>query len=372
MRARLEALPIELLRLIADFISVTNYKGDDGWQEYKEKRRIYRNLYPLACTNRYFNHVFEPYLYQWDLKQGKHRRAVAWGVRELSFGTLERAIAAGFDFSDEEMMIEELWVYPKFPLCRAVFPGCESMVEWLLEHGAKANPPSESKVFTGLPYPAIHIEAAALYHATGDPLNETAAMILLDHGATIFFFSPVGGLPEFIEPGKEHWIRTALHLAAALGWTTVVERILEDVVLHDYVDYRDRDDQTPLSIAAAGCSVRSNAGAMEVLLRHGADPFATFDDVRSPLILAAEQGHKDHIAVLLRYASRDHSKARLFSHQSLWDLMQALDRRIDSFYGPVDCNAILSEFVKFGANFDTPPPPYMGGRTHGESLTLLA
>lgn len=365
MGARLEALPIELLRLIVDFISVNEYKGVWGpWGEEQEHEVISRTLAALACTNRRFNQVFELYLYRWDAKQGYRRRAIGWAMRRFSFGTLERAMAAGFDLNDEEE-IPAGWGLFEPPLCRAVSVGREPMLEWLLEHGAKTNPLSQSRVVKGLPYPAIRKGAAALFRAIRESMNEEAAMILLDHGATSFFVDHL----EEPKPGEEDWIETALHGVAAFGWTTVLERILEDPVLHDYIDYRDVDDHTPLSIAAEWES-SSNAGAMEVLLRHGADPFATFNDVRSPLILAAELGHADHITVLLRYASEDHSKARLFSHQSLWDLMQALDRRIGSFYGPVDCNAILSEFVKYGADFDNPPPPYKGGRIHGKSFTL--
>jgi ankyrin len=91
---------------------------------------------------------------------------------------------------------------------------------------------------------------------------------------------------------QDRWEQTALHLAASVGDTDIVERLLAG---HANIEARDSWGQTPLMVASA-------AGQMEAvmsLLEHGASITTANNNGATALHVAAEQGHIEIIGLLI-------------------------------------------------------------------------
>lgn len=112
--------------------------------------------------------------------------------------------------------------------------------------------------------------------------QEPCALYLLDHGADAKLSDLHGN--------------TALHLAAAKGSTTLVQRLLDH---HTDLEAQNQDGSTPLMIA-----VSENGREMtEFLLKKGASVHVTDKAGRTPLLIAACHRNWDLASLLLSYGS---------------------------------------------------------------------
>lgn len=364
--ARLGALPVELLRLIADFISedASNFVDEESEMECTELEMnisaipwegAFNDLAALALTNRFFNQVFEPLLYQWDINRVDGLHAVFWAIRSQSLGTLKKAQASGLDFGSV-LSWSSRWGRP---LERAVPCSDDeptfAVLKWLLENGAKPTPSCLAREMEhkGVRYPASDRSQSVLYEAIR-MRNERAALLLLDHGAPIFFKEP---REHSHERNKRH---TAVHEAARKGCVRVVERLLRDGPVG--FDCLDSEDQTPLMCAVASGSHYPNGEVIKSLLQHGADPLLRSDGSRCALEMALLQDDRPQDLFDLLHTMQEASDNPSFSHFSLWKLLSVPNWRLKSLLpgeNPNDYPAMnLSVFVKLGADFNNPPPPY--------------
>ncbi|KAI0170805.1 ankyrin repeat-containing domain protein [Pestalotiopsis sp. NC0098] len=372
--ARLDTLPIELLQIIAEYISADTLElvddsddDSDAWLYVGPERGrtpletsistipwegAICDLAALALTNRFFNQLFEPLLYQWDMYGDERPQAVHWAIKHQSLGTLKRAQAAGLDFGS----ITSLFKHWGSPLQQALLYSDDhtlTILKWLLENGVDPNPCCSARKIEGVPYPASDASKSALCRAI-EGHHEKAALLLLDHGAAIFFT----GRQE--DPDDRIVIDTALHKAAKSGCVRVVERLLKDGPLR--VDDLNSNGHTPLMCAAGTWS--SRVKITRLLLQHGANPLSRPEGVHSALSMAMQCFHVRNVFTLLQHARQDPSNTEMFSHASLWELLSMLNWRLvrspghGSHQGFSQVTAILSVFVKLGADFNNPPPPY--------------
>ncbi|ETS74565.1 hypothetical protein PFICI_13049 [Pestalotiopsis fici W106-1] len=366
--ARFDLLPVELLRIIGHSVAgeaIVGVRNKRNLKVPRAPRAIgYGNgdLAALARTNRRFNQVFEPLLYQWDAQQIDGGSAVIWALDNMSMGTLERSLASGFDFNSDlatwwDGMDDEIC---DFAIFHAVQAGREPMLKWLLEHGAKPDL-CEPLEIANLPLPVSYEQRSALSMAMDPPGNEEAALILLDYGARVL-------LAEEWDVGQDLSITSALHEAVRNDFTRVVERLLRDGTIP--VNHRDSDNMSALELAAR--EISPNSAMIELLLRYGADPIRD-DETRSPtaVCLAFAVGNPDNIAPLLRHITKDPSNKDFFSHNLLWILLNMVTDRpmsmaFGSDAGPSQYKSIVSKLVEFGADFNNPPPPYAPQHEHGK------
>ncbi|KAI4597526.1 hypothetical protein KJ359_004228 [Pestalotiopsis sp. 9143b] len=309
--ARLETLPIELLRLIADFVvanAIPNNietKGPFRW--------AYCDLAALALTNQEFNRIFEPLLYQWDEQQDECH-SISWAVQSDEIGTLERALASGFDFN---RTLHTLSARRDLPGYNDVIVGislgtyADHILKWLLEHGTKPEP-FEPRTLETLPHPASYERESPLFQSFGFCHNQEVALILLQCGAR----------PFFIQPNVTSY-KHALGEAARAGFERVVEQLLQDGTFQ--WAFLDGNGCTALDHAVE--ATFPNTAVIEVLLRHGASDFRRKEsglgnamsprDLYNGLLLQAFQGgHVDNVVALLRNIN-EHDPD-FYSQKSLW------------------------------------------------------
>lgn len=284
-------------------------------------------------------------------------RAVYWAIKHQSLGTLKRAQASGVDFGG----ITSLSSHWGSPLELALLYSNDdtlTIFKWLLENGSDPNPSCSAREIKGVPYPVSDASESALCKAIGGH-HEKAALLLLDHGAAVFFTEPQE------EPDDRIVIDTALHEAAKSGCLRVVERLLKDGPL-GFGDL-DSNGHTPL-MCAAGTWSSSRVKITRLLLQHGANPLWRPKGVHSALSMAMQCCHVRNVFTLLQHARQDSSNTELFSHASLWELLSLPAWRLvrtpghGSHQGFSHVAAILSVFVKLGADFNNPPPPYASGQ----------
>ncbi|KAK6200707.1 hypothetical protein LQW54_009588 [Pestalotiopsis sp. IQ-011] len=313
------------------------------------------DLAALSLTDRYLHRVFNPLLYQWDRDHAT--RAVSWAIRRNSLATLEKALSLGLDvnakiypFSREE---EAGWEDEKYrrlrPIEQALRKGSEASLEWLLKHGATVDGP----VVEGFPHRTTD-EYSALLLAQKQYKNEDAALILLDHGASVFF------------AGEKYWddddddievspVETALHNAAELGHARVVERLLLEHTID--INVRDTCGMTPLCLAVG--RPEDSTAIVELLFQHGAS--SPEEHMLPQMLLTC---HPQNLAFLAR-TQTDYPRDLL--HNCLIELGSRLEAMHP--YGEVptyddipswaqDVVAILSKLVESGADFNYPPPRY--------------
>lgn len=221
------------------------------------------DLGALSLTNRYLHRVFNPLLWRWS--RDHTNLAVSWAIGQNSLETLDKAWTLGLDvnakvysFSPRE---EGGRGGPLRMVEQALRKGYEASLEWLLKHGATMDGP----IVEGYPYRTTD-DSSALSLAQMHYRNEDAALILLDHGANVFF------------AGKKYWeddddilvspVETALHNAAGRGHARVVERLLLEHTID--INMRNTDGMTPLCLAVE--RREDSTAIIELLFLHGADP----------------------------------------------------------------------------------------------------
>lgn len=317
------------------------------------------DLAALSLTNRYLHRVFNPLLYQWDRDHAT--RAVSWAIRRNSLATLEKALSLGLDvnakiypFSREE---EEEWEDEGYrrlrPIEEALRKGSEASLEWLLKHGATMDGP----IVEGFPYRTTD-ESSAVLLAQKRHKNEAAVLILLDHGASVFF------------AGEKYWddlddvevspVETALHNAAELGHARVVQRLLLEHTID--INMRDTVGMTPLCRAVS--RAEDSTAIIELLFQHGASP--PEQRMLPHMLLVC---HPQNLAFLAR-TQTDYDRELL--HNCLIELSSRLEGTHsygEAIYNEAtsydqippraqDVFALLSKLVESGADFNYPPPRY--------------
>lgn len=301
----------------------------------------------LSLTNRYLHRVFNPLLYRWSRENTA--RAVSWAIRRNSLATLDKAFSFGLDVNAKIYMspLQDEWpragrAGPFRMVEQALRKGCEASLEWLLKHGATMDGP----IVEGFPYHTTD-DSSALSLAQVHYRNEDAALILLDHGANVFF------------AGEKYWddeddvevspIDSALHNAADRGHTRVVKRLLLEHTID--INMRNELGMTPLYLAARNSD--DSTAIIELLFQHGASPP---EQHMLPQMLPF--CHPQNLALLLpAYTEypRDFLRkclVKLNSHIRSLCLYDRLPQRGQEIF------ALLSKLVEFGADFNYPPPCY--------------
>lgn len=396
--ACLEALPIELLHLIADYVTAdTNDPANTPYKLPSALNYLGKSISPsqmgltcdlaaLSLTNRYFHQIFDVLLYQWARDHGGY--TVCWAVLNRSFRTIEKALSSGFDLDSEVATLrrrhdELVFSDSRRPLDLAILEGRPDVVKWLLEHGARTD--SESSILVD-PYRtgdtnlrASEMDTAALCQAIYGlgTYNAEIAMMLIDHGALLYFAEPDEDTDEL------YLACTALHVAIRASRPDILEKLLLDGSIK--IDAPDSDGLTPLEVTASMSD--SMTPVINMLLKYGADPFP------ESLDLAIESGHVDHVLLLLQVIAdsmspkpisnadsdkEPHPAAHGWSHLFLYNVIECLDNRFregDSWHnscGPEDARTILAKLVELGADFNNPPGPwYDPGGVHGKSFLVM-
>ncbi|OJD32227.1 ankyrin repeat protein [Diplodia corticola] len=183
------------------------------------------------------------------------------------------------------------------PLHSAAEAGKFGMVQYLLDRGWDANLPDIKK------QTALHM---AVRFGHKDILG-----ILLDRGSCTTTIDQDGdtplhsaayeghadilerGPPEYFEAHDGDGIKP-LHIAAQFGKVNVLKLLSSR--FPGSVDDRTLDGWTPLALA----TLFGHASTMEVLLEHGADPFALTPDDETLIQVAIDDGHAEAVKVLLR------------------------------------------------------------------------
>lgn len=353
----LETLPTELLLLVAEFVVAnaltigikTKVEGEDLF------RWSACDLAALALANRQFNRIFEPLLYQWDEQQVKCH-SVPWAIKNDQLGTLERALASGFDLNRTLPPydgVRDKWNRPQwdeYAVGFAVATKAHRPLKWLLEHGAKPDP-IEPRVVEAFPSAASFDRESPLFQTfqRNGHYGQEAALSLLSHGARVFFVRDDG------------WYYNALCEAAKVGFDEVVEHILQnDTMMWSVMESGGR-----MALDNAALVHWPVEATIEVLLRHRAlrtraeDEFLPhIDDIyEGSLELAFHRGHVDNVIAILRHVSQHDPE--FFTLPSLYTLLSMLDRRLKSdsvTTQPEDYKIIMSKLVEFGVDFNAPRP----------------
>lgn len=163
----------------------------------------------------------------------------------------------------------------------AVFNGCESVVEFLLHHGADPNAPKGRAATTPLQMALARIVEVQLVQVCPSDEIEGVAMLLLRHGA-----DPTGI--------SEHGMNALLY-AARLGLPRIVEGILDTGTID--IDSRTAWGSTALHIAVERSDTRRVA---EVLLARGIDVNATNSLGQTALFRCRHRGVTE---LLLQYGA---------------------------------------------------------------------
>lgn len=396
--ARLEALPIELLHLIAGYVTADT--NDPANAPYKIPNPIdylgkstspgsigcVCDLAALSLTNRHFHQVFDTLLYQWVRDHGGY--AVCWAVLNSAFRTLEKALSSGFDIDNEVASLRHQfgqWVFlgSTRPLELAINEGRPDVVKWLLEHGACTD--SESAILVD-PYRtgdtnlrASDMDTATLCQAIYglSTYNAEIVMMLIDHGALLYFAEDDEDTDEL------RLACTALHVAVRQRRLEVMEKLLSDGSIK--IDATDSNGLTPLDLAASISD--SMTPVINMLLKYGAEAFF------GPLDFAIEKGHMDNVLLLIQVIAdsmspepisnadsdeEPHSAAHGWSHLFLYEVIACLDNRFregDTWRhscNPEDARTILAKLVELGADFNNPPGPWYDlGGVHGKPISIM-
>ena len=197
------------------------------------------------------------------------------------------------------------------PLHLASKFGHLKMVKWLLDHGADVNS-STKDGWTSLSLAAAdsHLELCCMlldHKAEVNPRDENGftestpllfalqrvkpdiALLLLKHGADVHVCDTSG--------------KTPLHFAAANEHIDVVRMLLE----HN-VAVNSRDDQTSTPLLFALQKGNLNPHVLRLLLDRGADACMCDGSGKTPLHLAAADGHYEAVQILLEHCAEVNSR----------------------------------------------------------------
>ncbi|KAL7755650.1 hypothetical protein ACKLNR_014177 [Fusarium oxysporum f. sp. zingiberi] len=214
--------------------------------------------------------------------------------------------------------------YDGFPLERAAFNGREDAVLRLLGISQKWMTPADRE--------------EVLRHAALKGLYTLAHKLLVNRGlnvnashekAALHFATIASSSRPFVAPGNtndgDNLVRllleegkadmrlktkrdgrTALHYAAEMGNTDLVQYFLKRDCGPDWVDVQDNREWTPLHHAAQN----GHGDVLLILLRHGADVNKGTDWPEHALELAARKGHLDSVRKLLHHGANVNAKNR--------------------------------------------------------------
>ncbi|ETS83054.1 hypothetical protein PFICI_04930 [Pestalotiopsis fici W106-1] len=329
--ASLGALPVELLRIIGDYVyadAATNYAAPQS------RHGAVNDLVSLTMTSRHFHGVFNPLLYHWDRGHGLY--AMSWAINRHKPRTLQKILAVGVDVD------REVHDYSSGMTARPISMALESRsldcLKLLLEYGA--NP--DGAHVSDHPYRISDSSSALYFSQSQHREDEEVALILLKHGARKYF-----RMPYTLKPIVS---TTALHQAAACGHVKVVQHLLAEGDIE--VDMPDKFGRTPFYHAAI--RHEDTTAILQMLLEHGANRSSD----TCILERALRDGHVENVILLL-------CKQTDFCHQTLYnylyDLNYRLLERTKTFPGDSldeDVPRIISKLIDLGADFNNPPPPF--------------
>ncbi|WP_422929122.1 ankyrin repeat domain-containing protein [Singulisphaera sp. PoT] len=141
------------------------------------------------------------------------------------------------------------------------------------------------------------------------------ATLLLDRGAdldkpnwawvTPLSMAALEGQPGVVELFLRRGARRDLLDAIACDDIPLLRSILENPSVRNGIpDYPDRSHHAPFGRPAMYAARRGNAEAVDLLLRHGAEPDAAGHENESPMAVAAFHGHAAVVRVLLSAGAR--------------------------------------------------------------------
>jgi ankyrin repeat protein len=98
---------------------------------------------------------------------------------------------------------------------------------------------------------------------------------------------------------------SALHVKVVQGHRTAIRKLLREDAIQ--VDSRNESNETPLHLAAR----TGDAVVCELLIKAGANLYASRVDGMTPLHIATTNDHLDCVAILLRYGSNPRLRDQL-------------------------------------------------------------
>ncbi|ETS74574.1 hypothetical protein PFICI_13058 [Pestalotiopsis fici W106-1] len=375
----LGTLPNELLHLIAGSVienwvaETRDYSKIDEVAHERGHELAEWHLSKLSRTSRHFHQIFNPYLYQSN-RDHRASYAVGWAVQHRSFETLEKSLSYGLDINrhiqSRNITMERRdlgnqplsWVFR--PIELAVARRHRDILKWLLDHGADPDPGRIEDDLYGnedARSRGSNTLDSPLHQVLGGTHDEEAALMLIDHGARVYFVRPTD-----LDSREVDMFTTALHLASLHGLSRVVKRLLLDSTIE--IDYRDYRSLTALRYAVT--SSHSRVATINSLLQHGANP--TSKGVRpfnlsTMLEAAIHKGSLENVLALMQGLADylpPRKAPRSWSYCYLSNLIAASASRMKDFEFPhgdgetEEITAILTKLVHIGVDFNNPPPPY--------------
>ncbi|ETS74567.1 hypothetical protein PFICI_13051 [Pestalotiopsis fici W106-1] len=368
--ASLGTLPVELLHVIAECVSTrANFDNDD----YYRSRLIQNDLAALARTNRRFHQVFNPLLYRRDREDVSY--ALSWAITRSCYPTLEKALSFGYDLNNQLCNCDH--ATRVLPIDAALRQESYGVLKWLLEHGVNLDFGTVEDLELGGSEKIQRVSdhnTSALHQLLEDDPNEEVALMLLDHGACVYFGRKSSSSISTDESQGLLYTDTALHLAAYEGVPNVVERLIVDGVIS--VDCKDLMGYTALHQIVSKSASRANI--IEMLLRHGADPHTKANGGTKAIMTAIEDGHVENVLALIQAMadpSSSDAAAQPWSHLFLYLILEGLSRRLES-HEPADefedweeIKMVIAKLIEHGADFNRPPPPnYIPEDVFGKSI----